>query len=253
MPEFVVHVGARSAQGRRPNNEDRFVADADHHIYLVADGMGGQDFGEQASGMAVEIIPTVLQTRLGQETPDQAVTHALDSAHRAIIDAGQKQTTGRRMGTTAVLAVQMGDQVFVANLGDSRAYLIRGEEVRQLTVDHTVADALASNGTLTLEQARSSPWKNVLYKFLGCTEMTDGPDVIPFTPQHGDRLLLASDGLTNHVQPDDLARTAREFANPQAWADHLVELALERGSRDNVTCVAVLFGTVEARLPGPVS
>lgn len=241
MGDLVVHVGARTVQGKRANNEDRFVADPAHQIYVVADGMGGQECGEQASGLAVEIIPTLLQQESAQEDPDRAILQALDSANRAIIEAGRGQTSGRRMGTTAVVAFHSNGRVVVANLGDSRAYLLRGSDVRQLTVDHTVADALASNGTLTREQARSSPYKNVLYKFLGCTEMTDGPDVVPFTPQAGDRLILASDGLTGHVQPDDLARTAREFTHPQAWVDHLVELALERGSRDNVTCVAVVY------------
>ena len=99
------------------------------------------------------------------------------------------------MGTTAVVAVQQDDRVYVAGLGDSRAYLIRGDRVEQLTVDHTVADALERNGTLTSEQARNSPWKNVLYKFLGCAEMTEGAEVRPFTPEAGDRLVLASDGL----------------------------------------------------------
>ncbi len=241
MAEFVVHVGARSAQGRRPNNEDCYVVDQAHQIYLVADGMGGQDSGEQASGMAAEIIPTILHDRLAHETPARAVAQAMDQANKAIIAAGENQCSQRRMGTTAVVAIQRHDQVIVANLGDSRAYLIRGDEVRQLTVDHTIADALANNGTLTREQAQNSPWKNILYKFLGCAEMTDGPDVIPFTPQAGDRLLLASDGLTNHVEPADLARTSRQFANPQAWVDHLVDLALDRGSRDNVTAVGLVF------------
>ena len=241
MADLVVSVGARTAQGKRSNNEDAFVVDADHEIYLVADGMGGQEAGEEASKLAAEIIPTALTDRLGHEEPDQAVSHALDEANRAIIAAGLRQTTQRRMGTTAVVAVRTRDQVFVGSLGDSRAYLIRGDEVRQLTVDHTVANALANNGTLTREQARQSPFNNVLYKFLGCAEMTDGPDIVPFTPEAGDRLLLASDGLTNHVHPEDLARTAKQFPRPQDWVDHLVELALQRGSRDNVTCVAVVF------------
>lgn len=241
MAEFVVSVGARTAQGRRSNNEDRFVVDKDHHIYLVADGMGGQEGGELASGLAAEIIPSVIQDRLPTESPNAAVTHALEQANQAIIAAGQNQCSQRRMGTTAVVAVRSRDQVFVSNLGDSRAYLIRGNEVRLLTVDHTVAEALAHNGTLTYEQAQASPWKNVLYKFLGCAEMTDGPVVVPFTPQAGDRLLLASDGLTNHVEPADLIRTAQQFPHPQTWVDHLVDLALDRGSRDNVTAVGLLF------------
>ena len=145
------------------------------------------------------------------------------------------------MGTTAVVAVQQADRVYVAGLGDSRAYLIRGNRVEQLTVDHSVAKALELNGTLTAEQARNSPWQHVLYKFLGCVEMSDGPDIHPFTPQAGDRLLLASDGLTNHITDDDLREGPRRFPNPQQWADYLVPLALQRGSRDNVTCVVVAF------------
>ena len=83
--------------------------------------------------------------------------------------------------------------------------------------------------------------RDVLYKFLGCVEMTEGAEVRPFMPEPGDRLLLASDGLTNHITPADLIESAAEYPNPQRWADHLVQMALERGSRDNVTCVIVAF------------
>jgi protein phosphatase len=242
MAEFVVKVGACSAQGLRPNNEDRFVADEQRHVFLVADGMGGQDAGEKASGLAAEIIPKVVGDRLAAHADAQeAVQKALAEANQAIIQAGQTQAAGRRMGTTAVLAVQQADQVFVAGLGDSRAYLIRGDRVEQLTVDHTVADALERNGTLTAEQARLSPWRNSLYKFLGCAEMSEGAEVRPFTPQAGDRLLLASDGLTNFVSHDDLRQGAQQHRDPKEWADVLVKIALERGSRDNVTCVIVAF------------
>ncbi len=242
MAEFVISVGGCSARGLRPNNEDRFVVDADNHLFLVADGMGGQEFGERASGMAAEIIPKVVHDKLAaREEAGEAVRAALAEANKAIIDAGQTQAAGRRMGTTAVLALQQADRVFVAGLGDSRAYLIRGDRVEQLTVDHTVADALERNGTLTREQARQSPWKNVLYKFLGCAEMTDGAEVHPFSPRAGDRLLLASDGLTNFVSPDDLSAGAAEAPGPQKWAESLVQLALERGSKDNVTCIVVAF------------
>jgi protein phosphatase len=242
MAEFVIRVGGRSAQGLRPNNQDRFVADAQHQVFLVADGMGGQDAGEKASGLAAEIIPRVLHDRLAaRETADGAMKAALNEANQAIIAAGADQRAGRRMGTTAVLAVQKDDQVYVAGLGDSRAYLVRGDRVEQLTMDHTIADALERNGTLTPEQARQSPWRNILYKFLGCVEMTEDAEVRPFTPEAGDRLLLASDGLTNHVTHDDLRESVRRFPAPGEWAEHLVALALERGSKDNVTCVVVLF------------
>jgi protein phosphatase len=242
MAEFVVKVGCRSAQGVRPNNEDRFVVDPEQQLFLVADGMGGQEFGERASGLAAEIIPRVMQSRLAAaEEPCQAMQKALAEANQAIIQAGRHQPAGRRMGTTAVVALQRDNQVYVAGLGDSRAYLVRGDRVELLTVDHSVAKALELNGTLTPEQARTSPWQHVLYKFLGCAEMADGTDVHPFTPQAGDRLLLASDGLTNHVTEDDLRAGVQQFPDPQQWADHLVRLALDRGSRDNVTVVVVAF------------
>lgn len=241
MAEFVIRVGSRSAKGLRANNEDRFVADPEHHVFLVADGMGGQEAGEKASGLAAEIIPRVLQDRLAHEPIDHAVKVALAEANQAIIAAGADQRAGRRMGTTAVLAVHKDDQVYVAGLGDSRAYLIRGDRVDQLTIDHTIADALERNGTLTPDQAKNSPWRNILYKFLGCAEMTEAAEVCPFTPEAGDRLLLASDGLTNFVSHDDLRQTARQYPSPSEWAEYLVGQALERGSKDNVTCVVVAF------------
>jgi protein phosphatase len=242
MADFVIHVGAYSAQGVRPKNEDRFVADPQRHVFLVADGMGGQDCGERASGIAADLIPKVVQEALAaHKDPSQAVQDALDEANQAIITAGQQQAFTRRMGTTAVVAVQQADQVYVAGLGDSRAYLIRGGKVEQLTDDHSVADALERNGTLTREQARQSPWRNVLYKFLGCVEMAGGAEVHPFTPEAGDRLLLASDGLTNHVTEEDLREGPTHFPHPQEWAEYLVKTALQRGSRDNVTCVVVAF------------
>lgn len=242
MAEYVLRVGSYSAQGARPNNEDSFVADGIHHVYLVADGMGGQDRGEQASGMAAEIIPRVVQARMAENTDASiAVQEALREANEAIVHAGRNQPPGRRMGTTAVLAVRQADRMYVAGLGDSRAYLIRGDRVEQLTMDHSVAQSLVSSGVLSADEARHSPWQHVLHKFLGCADLVDGADVRPLTPQAGDRMLLASDGLTNHITEDDLRDGARRYRDPQLWAEHLTQMALDRGSRDNVTCVILAF------------
>jgi serine/threonine protein phosphatase PrpC len=242
MAKYVLHVGSHTAQGVRSNNEDRFVVDRVNNVFLVADGMGGQERGEQASGLAAEIIPKVVQDRLAaQDDTTQAMRKAFTEANQAIVHAGKDMPTTRRMGTTAVLAVEHQNQVYVAGLGDSRAYLVRDGGVEQLTVDHSVAQALVSSGVLTQEEARHSPWQNVLHKFLGCAEMADGADIRPFTPEAGDRLILASDGLTNHITEADLCEGASKHPDPQQWAEQLVELALTRGSRDNVTCVVVAF------------
>ena len=242
MADFVLHVGSRSAQGVRPNNEDRLVVDMDQRLFVVADGMGGQERGEIASGMAVDIIPRIVHDRLAhQEDAERAVNEALREANDAIVDAGKNQPFGRRMGTTAVCALHQNGKVYIAGLGDSRAYLIRAGRVEQLTVDHSVAQALVLTGALTSEEAKNSPYQHVLHKFLGCANLIDGAEVKPFTPEAGDRLLLASDGLTNHITEDDLQTGPQRYLNPQEWANYLVDTALDRGSRDNVTCIVVVF------------
>jgi protein phosphatase len=242
MADLVVYVGSCTAQGVRDNNEDRLVVDMDHHLFLVADGMGGQEAGEQASGLAAEIIPRVVHDRLAaNEELSQAIEKALAEANEAIIKAGKGQPEGRRMGTTAVLALHKNDRVVVGSVGDSRAYLIRGAEVKQLTVDHSVAQALVHIGALTPEEARSSPYNHVLHRFLGCTNSSEGPDIHPFCPEPGDRLLLATDGLTNVITDDDLRAAMRNCPTVQACADHLVQLALDHRSKDNVTVIVLAF------------
>jgi protein phosphatase len=242
MPQFALRVGSKSAQGVRPNNEDNFVVDLRQRLFIVADGMGGQDRGEVASSMAVEIIPRAIHARLAvNDPPEVALLTSIHEANELIVDSGRGQPEGRRMGTTAVIALQHEGQVYVSNLGDSRAYLIRGYDVHQLTVDHSVAQALVATGALTQEEARLSPYQHVLHKFLGCPELHSATEVHPFVPRDGDRLLLATDGLTNHIHDDDLRLGPKQFPDPQVWVEHLVKTALERGSRDNVTAIVVAF------------
>ncbi len=242
MADFILRVGSRSAQGVRSNNEDRLHVDLRRQLFIVADGMGGQERGEIASGLAVDIIPKVLDERLAaEEAADHAVAQAFASANNAIIEAGKGQPEGRRMGTTAVAALHCEGKVFIAGVGDSRAYLVRGEQVDQLTLDHSVAQALVACGAISADEARTSPYQHVLHKFLGCVNMHDGAEVKPFAPKAGDRLVLGSDGLTNHIDETDLRDGPRLFADPQQWADYLVDTSLKRGSRDNVSCIVVVF------------
>lgn len=245
MPEFALRVGSRTEQGVRSNNEDNFVVDMPHRLFVVADGMGGQDRGEVASSMAVELLPSAVQSHLAEDQPaDQALLNAMRETNTAIVRAGRTQPEGRRMGTTAVVALQSNGRVYVTHLGDSRAYLIRHYDVQQLTVDHSVAQALVTTGALTPEEARYSPYQHVLHKFLGCVDLQGWAEVRPFTPQHGDRLLLGTDGLTNHITEEDLRSGPTQYPDPQEWIDHLVEKALQRGSRDNVTGVVIAFDEV---------
>jgi protein phosphatase len=242
MAEFVVRIGQATQQGVRARNEDRLFADAAQGVYLVADGMGGQLSGDLASTLAAQVIPSALRDRLAaHDAPRDALQRAILQAHQTILDSARDQPEGRKMGTTAVVALQMNGAVYVTGVGDSRAYLIRGEHVEQLTIDHSVAYALERNGTFTPEEAAASPLRHYLYLFLGCNDMPDSFDVHLVNPQPGDRLVLASDGVTNHLTDDDLRASAWGATTPQQWAEHLVQLALDRHSRDNVTCVVVAF------------
>ena len=242
MAQFALRVGSKSAQGVRPNNEDNYVADLTQRLFVVADGMGGQDRGEVASSMAVEIIPRAVHARLAvNESPQTALLCAMREANDAIVESGRSQPEGRRMGTTAVVALIHDNQLFITNLGDSRAYLVRGYDVHQLTLDHSVAQALVTTGALTAEEARFSPYQHVLHKFLGCTELSSAIEVHPFTPKSGDRLVLATDGMTNHITDDDLRLGPKLYPDPQVWVEHLVQKALDHGSRDNVTAIVIAF------------
>lgn len=245
MTQLALRVGRCTAQGVRSNNEDNFVVDLCQGLFVVADGMGGQDRGEVASSMAVEIIPRAVHARLAvQDTPEEAVLRAMHEANDAIVESGRTQPEGRRMGTTAVIALHHNGKVYVSNLGDSRAYLIRGYDVHQLTLDHSVAQALVAAGSLTAAEARFSPYQHVLHKFLGCTDLQAAAEVHSFTPRPGDRLLLATDGLTNHVSEEELRIGPKLHSDPQEWIDHLVQTALHHGSRDNVTGIVIAFEEV---------
>ena len=245
MPELSLQVGSKTDQGVRANNEDSFVVDLRQRLFVVADGMGGQERGEIASSMAVEIIPRLVHARLAtHDSPERALLKAVQEANAAIVEAGRSQPEGRRMGTTVVVALHHGGQVYISNLGDSRAYLIRGQNVEQLTRDHSVAQALVDTGALTKEEARFSPYQHVLHKFLGCHDLNGAAQVHAYTPQSGDRLLLATDGMTNHITEDDLRQGPKQFPDPQDWISHLVKKALDHGSRDNVTGVVIVFDQV---------
>jgi serine/threonine protein phosphatase PrpC len=145
----------------------------------------------------------------------------------------------------SLTAWEVRTAVYISSLGDSRAYLIRGGEVHQLTVDHSVAQALVSTGTISAEEARHSPYQHILHKFLGCSEHSSAAEVHPFTPRDGDRLLLATDGLTNHVSDEDLRAGPSQYPDPQEWIEHLVQQALDSGSRDNVTGIVVAFDEIK--------
>ena len=146
----------------------------------------------------------------------------------------------RNMGTTVVMAVwRKGPEIFIAGVGDSRAYQVRAKKISQLTIDHSLAQALVEARTISAAEAKDHRFRNVLWKYLGSKEVGEGPEVTALPVQAGDRLLLCTDGLTGVVPDEQLATYISEQAEVQACAEGLGQLALDQGSRDNVSCIVI--------------
>ncbi len=244
---------ARTSTGQvRENNEDNihlWTRD-DFVLAIVADGMGGAAAGEEASRIAVETIRVGLSLREGQ-APDSAdkiedstltdrLRAAIQLANVSIVEKAATSPEMRGMGTTVTMAFVRGTYAIVAHVGDSRAYLVDGEDrtITQITSDHSFVEALLAAGHITPEQAMEHPMRNVLYRALGQAEDVD-VDMYYKRLHIGDRLVLCSDGLTRHVLPDEIARLALSDDNPDVASQKLIDLANERGGEDNVSVIIV--------------
>ena len=244
---FALNLGKCSLLGNyRENNEDAIDIKQfpDLTVCIVADGMGGQAAGEIASKKAIEVIPRELRKHLtAQLTADgvkQAIRRAIVTANEEIRAMGALDKDMRNMGTTVVLTVwRKGGEVYVAGVGDSRAYLLRAKKIQQLTVDHSLAQALVEANTITAAEAKDHKFKNVLWKYLGSPEVGEGPDVAVVQIQAGDRILLCTDGLTGPVNDDGLQQFIDGQSDMQACAEGLGQFALDSGSRDNVSCIVM--------------
>jgi len=224
----------------RPHNEDALLISLDHGVFAVADGMGGHAAGEVASGLAIEAVREVLdRPRSPEDAMPDLIRRAIDEANRRIADRIQLRPEYRGMGTTLVLAVVEGERYWIAHVGDSRAYRIRGSEIRQLTSDHSFVNELVRLGMLSREQAARDPRRNVVTRALG-----SGPsvaaDVVEEVAQPGDLILLCSDGLNSMLDDQTILATAR--AAEQDLDDgcrRLVAAANAAGGEDNVTVILV--------------
>lgn len=230
----------------RENNEDSIEVRPfpDLVVSVVADGMGGQAAGEIASKRAVEIIPRELRkTLIGSINTDATkvmIRRAIVQANEEIMAMGQLDREMKNMGTTVVMAVwRKGPELFIAGVGDSRAYMVRAKKITQLTVDHSLAQALVEAKTISAAEAKEHKFRNVLWKYLGSKEVGDGPEVVVMALQPGDRFLLCTDGLHGVVTDEKLLTAMNAMPEAQACADGLVQLALESGSRDNVSCIVI--------------
>ena len=235
----------RHDSGSESNSEMPALTLEPSTLFIVADGMGGQQAGEQASLMAVELIPKAIARRLPPDEKDprrikDAIRDAVADVNQEILGSSGAIHEYSNMGTTVVLAQFRFDRAYVAGIGDSRAYRLRDGKLEQLTKDHSLADALLDAGTITPDELPNHKFKNVLYLYLGSKDARGGPeDVRELDVRPGDRLLMASDGLTGVVSDKELARILGTVDDPQKAARDLKNLALSNDSKDNVTCLII--------------
>jgi PPM family protein phosphatase len=247
-----IRMGAHTDLGRvRENNEDKFeflepeeleLLAVKGSLYAVADGMGGHESGQIARELALK---TILRTYYAD--PEEDVAKSLTTAFRAansyIYDTAQIIPSRHGMGTTCTCAVFREGRFFVGQVGDSRAYLIRDGEIRQVTEDHSWVAEQVKRGALTEDEAELSPFRNVITRSLGAQSDLE-VDVFEEESREEDFLLLCSDGLTGYVSNDELLQLTTEWS-PSMAAMRMVDRANENGGGDNITVMVVNIAGIE--------
>ena len=225
----------------RDHNEDSLVVTPP--LFAVADGMGGHAAGEVASEIAVRVL-----SELAPEHPDvEALGRAIEEANRAVIQAAREGRGRQGMGTTMTAAMLEGERLVIAQVGDSRAYLLHQGKLQQLTRDHSLMADMIEAGQLTPEEARTHPQRSVITRALG-SDAHLRPDIYEINVETGDRLLICSDGLSGMIFDDQIENTLRRVQDPQRCASQLVNEAIAAGGHDNVTViVADVTGYAEVR------
>ena len=268
-PTVEVNMAALSHQGKvRPNNEDNFLVvrfgrflqtmltslpdgdvapeheDSGYGI-AVADGMGGMAAGEVASRLAITLLVNIVL-----ETPDWIMTrhesyasevagraaHRFEMVNRSILEQARRDPWLKGMGTTLTMAVSLGRDLLIAHVGDSRAYLHRGDKLHRLTRDHTMAQRMADHGSIPVQEVPSR-YRHMLTQAIGIREDASEPDICRHQLEDGDRLLLCTDGLTDMVNDAAIAAELQRGTSSGEACRALIDLALEHGGRDNVTAV----------------
>jgi PPM family protein phosphatase len=228
---------------KRSNNEDSYGYDADQHLYVVCDGMGGNAAGEVASGMAVRTLIESfgyfghnIEPGSAMAMVENRLMAAIFEANRVVREAGSENPELRSMGTTLVCVCLDGNRAVVGNVGDSRAYLLRNGTCHQITLDHSLLDEEIRSGNMTPEMAAASNLQSVITRAVGVADSVE-PDLFAATLQPNDLILLASDGLTRYLTAEEIAQAAFSSSELSAICNALIEHAKRRGGADNITCI----------------
>lgn len=222
---------------RRPTNEDCFrLPENGEKFAIVADGMGGHQAGEVASAMAVEAFAAYMNKPF--EGVEAQLKNAMLYANGNVFRAAQADPAKAGMGTTLTALYLQGADAYISHVGDTRVYLMRNGSLLRITEDHTLVEALVLAGKITPAEARIHPKRNLITRSLGNHPMVD-VDVMHLDNRPGDIWMLCSDGLSNHVTERQMSRVLQAEESWQQKVDRMVEMAVENGTTDNITCVIV--------------
>lgn len=240
-------VAAKTDVGRvRQGNEDSYLVE--EPIFAVADGMGGHIAGDIASATAVEVITESIHDQKPSGT--QELAEIVRRANAAIWEKAQTDSNLRGMGTTCTLLLLGDDELHIAHVGDSRAYLYRGGELSQLTEDHTLVSRMVREGRLQPEEAERHPQRSIITRALGVDSDVE-VDELSVGIEEGDRYLICSDGLTSMIDTNSVREVLHGATDPRAAVEQLVQRANEAGGEDNVTVVLVDIASDDAAVPAP--
>lgn len=226
---------------RRRINQDYFFCNENAigklpNLFVVADGMGGHNAGDYASRFCVDFFRQKI-AESEKESPVTMIKTALSETNDALRRVAQEQTELEGMGTTFVVATIFDKEMYVANIGDSRLYVI-GKVMKQITEDHSLVEVMVKNGELSREEARVHPNKNIITRALGANMVVE-PDFFEVNLEEGDTVLMCSDGLTNMLEDETIERVIRENDDLETAAATLVKYANQNGGKDNIAIILI--------------
>ncbi len=225
----------------RASNEDSMLLSPEIGLFAVADGMGGHRAGEVASSMALQLIEQELNSRLKSgEDSENALVESIKEANRSVYELSRQNAEWSGMGTTVTVCLREGDRAFVGQVGDSRAYMLRGGGIDLLTEDHSLVQELLKKGGVTEEQAFVHPQRNILTRALGAGPTLE-VDIYCTEVSTGDMLLLCTDGLTEYLRPKDILKTVNDSPDLNTSVQNLLGKALSSGGKDNITIILIEF------------
>jgi protein phosphatase len=206
-------------------------------LLAVADGMGGHAKGEEASKIALNTIARTVIPELHNNLPfTKLLDQGIQNANQEILDFTEKHPESAGMGTTSVCALVKDDEVHLANVGDSRAYVVSHDEIRRVTKDHSYVQGLVDQGEITEAESREHPQKNVITKAVGISSSIES-DTMRLKLAYDETLLLCCDGVIAHLTDEDIHKTIFDSPDPQTACQKIVDLANERGGTDNISLI----------------